>query len=56
MKYIVDMDKLDRCLDLLPTPVIQAGEPLVKLNDVKELVDIFKDEICGGNKNECKNN
>ena len=44
MRYIIDLDKIDKCLDLLHTPVIQADEPLVKLNDVKKLINIFKDD------------
>ena len=44
MRYIVDLDKISRCLDLLHAPVIDKGEKLVKLNDIKELISIFKDD------------
>ena len=44
MKYIVDIDALKDCLDLLPTSYSDIG--YVDLDDVKKMIDRFpKDEI-----------
>ena len=47
MKYIVDLDALINCMDLLPKPLKRAdGSILVRLDDVKELIKAFpKDEL-----------
>lgn len=45
MKYIVDLDNFKACLDLVFKPAIMEGYALVRLEDVKSLVDKFpKDE------------
>ena len=45
MKYIVDLDGLKACLDLVFKPAVMEGYALVRLEDVKSLVDKFpKDE------------
>lgn len=44
MKYIIDIDALKDCLDLLPTSYSDIG--YVDLNDVKKLIDRFpKEEV-----------
>lgn len=44
MKYIVDIDALKDCLDLLPTSCSDVG--YVDLNDVKKMIDRFpKEEV-----------
>jgi len=46
MKYVVDLEALKNCIDLLPTPVKANGEILVNRIDVKALIDAFpKDEL-----------
>lgn len=42
MKYIIDIDALKGCLDLLPTSCTDIG--CVDLNDVKKLIDKFPKE------------
>ena len=42
MKYIIDIDALKDCLDLLPTSYTDIG--CVDLNDVKKLIDRFPKE------------
>ena len=45
MKYIIDLDALKNCLDLLNNPTIINGNPTVYLADVIEMIDRFpKDE------------
>ena len=39
MKYIIDIDALKSCLDLLPTSYSDLGH--VDLNDVKKMIDAF---------------
>lgn len=48
MKYIIDLDALKDCLDLLPTSYSDIGS--VDLNDVKKMIDRFPKEKYG---NEC---
>lgn len=48
MKYIIDLDALKDCLDLLPTSYSDIG--FVDLNDVKKMIDRFPKEKYG---NEC---
>ena len=44
MKYIIDIDALKDCLDLLPTSYSDIG--YVDLDDVKKLIDRFpKEEV-----------
>ena len=44
MKYIIDLDALKLCLDLLPTSYSDIGS--VELHDVKSLIDAFpKDKV-----------
>ena len=44
MKYIIDIDALKDCLDLLPTSYSDIG--YVDLGDVKKLIDRFpKEEV-----------
>lgn len=44
MKYIIDIDALKKCLDLLPTSYSDIG--YVELRDVKEMIDRFpKDKV-----------
>lgn len=44
MKYIIDIDALKACLDLLPTLYSDVG--CVELNDVKRMIDRFpKDKV-----------
>ena len=55
MKYIVDIDALKDCLDLLPTSCSDIG--CVELSDVKKMIDRFpKEEVAEkpkrGNDNE----
>lgn len=46
MKYIIDIDALKDCLDLLPTSYSDIGS--VDLNDVKKMIDRFpKEEYIG---------
>ena len=42
MKYIIDIDALKSCLDLLPTSYSDIG--FVELNDVKKMIDRFPKE------------
>lgn len=45
MKYIVDIDALKDCIDLLPKPVKSGNLEYVCLQAVKEMIDKFpKDE------------
>lgn len=45
MKYIIDLDAIKDCLDLLNNPTIINGNPTVYLADVIEMIDKFpKDE------------
>ena len=51
MKYIIDVDLLKDCLDLIYKPVTYSGNPCVYLNDVKEMIDKFpKDKYDTGHK------
>lgn len=44
MKYIIDIDALKACLDILPTSCTDIG--CVELNDVKKMIDAFpKDKL-----------
>lgn len=44
MKYVVDIDALKSCLDLLPTSCSDIG--YVDLEDVKKMIDRFpKEEV-----------
>ena len=44
MKYIIDVDALKECLDLLPRSYSDVD--CVDLNDVKKMIDRFpKDEV-----------
>ena len=46
MKYIVDLDELKACLDLISKPAVLEGYVLVRLEDVKTMIDTFpKDEV-----------
>lgn len=46
MKYIIDIDAFKDCLDLIESPVRAGVEKMVRLSDVKSLIDKFpKDEI-----------
>lgn len=46
MKYIIDLDALKECLNLLYKPFRRDDEDLVYLNDVYEMIDRFpKDEV-----------
>lgn len=46
MKYIIDLDALKNCLNLLYKPFSNDGEDLVYLADVQEMLDRFpKDEV-----------
>ena len=50
MKYIVDLDNFKACLDLIFKPAVMGGYALVRLEDVKSLVDKFpKDEYKAAN-------
>ena len=44
MKYIVDLEALNSCLELLANPTIVSGERTVYLKDVKEMIDKFPKE------------
>lgn len=47
MKYVVDLDALKNCLDLLPKPVRNGNLEYVCLQAVKEMIDKFpKDDYC----------
>lgn len=48
MKYIIDIDALKECLDLLPSSYSDPG--YVDLGDVKKMIDRFPKEKYG---NEC---
>lgn len=48
MKYIIDIDALKECLDLLPTSYSDIG--YVELEDVFKMIDRFPKEKYG---NEC---
>lgn len=41
MKYVIDLDSLKECFDLLPTPFIKEGKVCVYLDTVKEMIDKF---------------
>ena len=44
MKYIIDLDALKECLNLLPTSYNDVG--FVDLYDVEKMIDIFpKEEV-----------
>ena len=46
MKYVIDLEALKSCIDLLPTRGAVNGEILVNRIDVKALIDAFpKDEL-----------
>lgn len=47
MKYIIDLDALKACLELLPKPVTDRDNYyLVRLKTVKNLIDAFpKEEV-----------
>ena len=47
MKYIIDLDALKDCLDLLRNPVVYAAGPCVYLDEVKEMIDRFPKEEYG---------
>ena len=53
MKYIIDLDALKDCLDLLRNPVVYAAGPCVYLSEVKEMIDRFPKEEYG-NEYTCK--
>ena len=44
MKYIIDLDALKNCLDLMNKPYSVNGEDLVYLDTVKEMIDAFPKE------------
>ena len=44
MKYIIDLDSLKKCFELLPNPFIHDGKACVYLNAVNEMIDIFPKE------------
>lgn len=47
MKYIIDLDALKDCIDLLPKPVKNGNLEYVYLQIVKEMIDKFpKEEYC----------
>ena len=47
-KYIIDIDALKECFDLLPKPVRYSDDNvLVSLNDIKEMIDKFPKEEYG---------
>lgn len=49
MKYIVDLDSLKACLDLIYKPEIIEGYALVRLEEVKDFIDAFpKEEVNNG--------
>lgn len=41
MKYVIDADALKSCLELLEVPARVCGCDLVRIDDVKELIDRF---------------
>jgi hypothetical protein len=46
MKYIIDVDALKECLDLISKPFASRGRDCVYLDTVKELIDRFpKDHV-----------
>ena len=46
MKYIIDLDALKECLNLMQRPFCHGGKDCVYLNDVKGLINSFpKDEF-----------
>lgn len=46
MKYIIDIDALKDCFDLLPKPFIADDNACVYLDAVKEMIDKFpKEEV-----------
>lgn len=46
MKYIVDLDALKDCLELIHSPSSVNGSKCVRLEDVKDMIDKFpKDEL-----------
>lgn len=48
MKYIIDIDALKDCFDLLPKPFkYNNGDVFVNLNDIKEMIDKFPKEEYG---------
>lgn len=49
MKYIIDIDALKECLDLLPS--LYSSPDYVDLGDVKKMIDRFpKEEVKGKEK------
>lgn len=44
MRYIVDIDALVSCFDLLSTPFVADGRACVYLDDVKEMINRFPKE------------
>ena len=44
MKYIIDLEALNDCLELLRTPSAINGERTVYLKDVKEMIGKFPKE------------
>ena len=44
MKYIVDLDALKECLNLIQRPFCYDGKDCVYLNDVKGLINSFPKE------------
>lgn len=46
MKYIIDIDALKDCLDLIPVTSTMDGRTLIDLEIVKKMIDKFpKDEV-----------
>lgn len=44
MRYLVDLEALNGCLELLASPTTIDGERTVYLKDVKEMIDKFPKE------------
>ena len=44
MKYIIDVEALKGCFDLLPKPFITDGKACVYLDSIKEMIDKFPKE------------
>lgn len=52
MKYVIDVDAFKSVLDLLPTYGVRDGDDLIKIDDVKKLLDSFpKEEVPNYNTN-----
>lgn len=45
MKYIIDLDALKECLNLLPKPIRNGNLEYVCLQAVKEMIDKFPKDI-----------